>query len=113
MQPQQFKELQEYGIGLTDLAKHRSGVDSQIGRDDFDVKAFRKKIERYKPRVVAFNGKAAAKIFFGRSVVEYGLQAEAIGKTAIFVLPSTSSAARRCWNEVVWIELRTFLKECR
>ncbi len=59
--------------------------------------------------VATFSGKRAAESFFGRPVV-YGRQDEKIGETAIFVLPSTSGAARRYWDEAHWRGLAHFVR---
>ncbi|MGQ0662670.1 MAG: hypothetical protein ACT4P2_03585 [Pseudomonadota bacterium] len=48
--------------------------------------------------------------FLGRPV-DYGRQPETIGPTAIFVLPSTSGAARGFWDERVWRNLAAFVSE--
>ena len=70
------------------------------------------KISNYRPRVVAFNGKRAAQEYFRRKV-DYGRQNEQIESSVVFVLPSTSAAARRYWNERFWKELARFLGKVR
>ena len=65
-------------------------------------------MDQYSPEVLAFNGKTAAKVFFGEGV-EYGHRVEAFGKTSIFVLPSTSGAANGFWDESLWRELADWL----
>jgi TDG/mug DNA glycosylase family protein len=42
--------------------------------------------------------------------VSYGCQPENIGKTAIFVLPSTSGSARGYWDESHWIDVAEFVQ---
>ena len=59
--PAEFPQLPHYGIGLTDLAKRHSGNDSELPRDAFDVAALLAKIERYRPRLLAFTSKNAAR----------------------------------------------------
>jgi TDG/mug DNA glycosylase family protein len=109
LDPQEFRILPRYGIGLTDLAKGLHGPDRRVRTSDFDTRSFRLKIEKFNPKVVAFNGKRAARAFLGRDI-QYGLQAETIGKSAIFVLPSTSGAARRYWDQSHWSALSDFLQ---
>ncbi len=103
-QLEEFRTLSAYGVGLTDLVKTRSGQDASLKTEDFDIATFRTKIEKFAPKVLAFNGKKAAEMFLDRSV-EYGLQKEKIGNTQIFVLPSTSGAARGYWDESQWAKL--------
>ena len=113
--PQEFKTLPRYGIGLTDLAKMSSGPDRKISRDQYDVPALRKKIERYRPDALAFNWKKAGAAFLGCKTrdVPYGHQEEVVGTTLIFILPSTSGSARKFWNHAFWQELAEFVKARR
>jgi TDG/mug DNA glycosylase family protein len=110
--PASFRDLPKYGVGLTDLVKKRSGSDAALGVGDFDVDGFRTKIEAHRPKAVAFNGKKAASVFYGlpTSVLDYGHQADGIGETALFVLPSTSGSARGFWDESHWRALAAFVK---
>ena len=100
--PADFRTVLRYGIGLTDLCKTESGADTDLSRHADDAAALTAKIEQYRPAVLAFNGKRAARIFFGAETLDYGEQARHIGRTAIHVLPSTSGAARRWWDERFW-----------
>ena len=52
--------------------------------------------------MLAFNGKRAARVFLDTATIDYGEQPRRIGETAIHVLPSTSGAARRWWDEAFW-----------
>jgi TDG/mug DNA glycosylase family protein len=102
--PEEFPALLELGIGLTDIAKTASGPDRAIPRRAEDALELRAKIEAHAPAVLAFNGKCAAGRFFGGRVA-YGWQSEVIGATRLFVLPSSSGAARGFWDEAPWREL--------
>ena len=114
-QPHQFREVLQYGIGLTDMAKQVFGMDSSLKKTDFAADHFRQKIERYAPAIVAFNGKKAASVFLEQNtnLIAYGLQSRTIGKTKIFVLPSTSARARTFWDETYWQRLSDFAAEMR
>jgi len=92
--PQEFPKLLELGIGLTDVCKTANGNDDELPKAAIDIEAFRKKILRYKPKLVAFTSKNSAQLFFGHKV-EYGLQKERLGETQFYVLSSTSGRARR------------------
>lgn len=115
LEPYEFRMLPTYGIGLTDLVKTRSGSDNKaISPSDFDILGFCSRIKRFRPKVVAFNGKAAARAFSGYSVGYGGPKSDSrIGKTVIFVLPSTSAAASRFWEESHWKELADFVNRGR
>ena len=100
--PAEFRTVRRYGIGLTDLCKTESGADSGLSGEGDDKAELAAKIARYRPAVLAFNGKRAARVFLGAEALSYGEQAQRIGETAIHVLPSTSGAARRWWDEAFW-----------
>jgi TDG/mug DNA glycosylase family protein len=101
--PEQYAGLLAHGIGLTDVAKKTSGADSLLRRTHVDVTFF-EKIEKYAPRMLAFNGKRAASLALKvpGPMLGYGRQSSMIGKTALFVLPSTSGAASGFWDVRHW-----------
>ena len=110
LKPQEFKKLINYGIGLTDICKTDFGNDNELDRSKYDVKGFNLKILEYKPRIVCFNGKNAAKAYLNKKIVEYGEQYETIGTTKIFVAPSTSGAANKFWDKKIWEEILNFIQ---
>ena len=99
--PEEFASLAEFKIGLTDLAKYASGADSGLSKADLDIPGFRDKILTMCPRVLAFNGKKAAKAALERRSVNCGRQSDRIGETIVYVLPS-SSGANAHWNPEHW-----------
>ncbi|HEX4943279.1 MAG TPA: mismatch-specific DNA-glycosylase [Usitatibacteraceae bacterium] len=102
--PAEYAKLLELGIGLTDLCKGHSGNDDELPRGSLDAPGLLRKIERFRPGVVAFTSKNAAKAFLGRDV-DYGWQPERVGETRLFVLPSPSGQATRFWDPRPWREL--------
>lgn len=102
--PAEFRRLPEYGIGLTDLAKHHVGNDADLPRAAFDREALRERILACAPSWLAFTSKNAAQAYHGQRV-DYGAQDWRIGATRVFVLPSPSGQARRSWNPALWAEL--------
>jgi len=104
LSPSRWRELTEHGIGLTDLSKTASGPDSSLPSACFDPDRLRQVIASFAPRFLAFNGRAAAKIFLRRPVLP-GRQPETILETAIWVLPSTSGAANGTWDSRPWHEI--------
>lgn len=103
--PEAFRSLPGYGLGLTDLCQSASGTDRDLPASADDPEALRRKIQHYRPALLAFVGKRPAKVFLERSKVETGLQRETIGATKLFVLPSPSGAARGHWDEAPWFVL--------
>ena len=109
--PEAYGEVIAFGLGLTDINKTESGSDRSLTRAASDTAGLHAKILRYGPHVLAFNGKRAARAYFGgkRKTLPYGMQPETIGTTIIFVLPSTSGAARGFWDESQWHALARFI----
>ena len=101
----------DFGLGLTDLVKYAKGSDADLLSTDYDTRSFHDKIMEYQPLVVAFTSKTGGKAYLQRSV-DYGHQPETIGKTKVYVLPSTSGRASRYWNIKPWDELSKFLRAC-
>jgi TDG/mug DNA glycosylase family protein len=104
LRPAEFARLPEFGIGLTDIAKTASGSDLEVGRASFDVPRLEAAVAATGAGLLAFNGKNAARAALGR-VPGYGRQPEALGGATVWVLPSTSGAARRYWDLGPWQEL--------
>jgi double-stranded uracil-DNA glycosylase len=99
--PCEYAELLTLNIGLTDLCKTHSGVDAELPDGAFDIAAFTRKIKHYQPHIVAFTSKNAGRAYLG-SQPAYGWQAETIGATRLFVLPSPSGLATRFFDIRVW-----------
>lgn len=111
--PGEFRQLPTWGLGLTDLMKVQAGRDAALDLRLADPQGLRGKIERFTPAIVAFNGRAAAKVFFGTHKVDMGLQPVTIGATRLFIAPSTSGAASGYWNPDLWQELARLVREAR
>lgn len=102
--PSEYRRLLLYGIGLTDICKVRHGSDVEVGTVEFDVDGLRQRIAAVEPAYLAFNGRNAAQGALEREV-EPGPQEERIGGATVWVLPSTSGAARAYWDLEPWQEL--------
>lgn len=104
LQPQQYRELLRYRIGLTDFVKTHSGMDHEIPLPKLarDSRArLRASMLKYRPKFIAFTSKNAGQRFLGRKR-DYGEQIERIAETRIWILPSTSGAARGSWRPEIW-----------
>ena len=92
------RQLLEYGIGLTDLVKDESGMESQIAglsQEHALRKRFEDILHTYSPKYLAFNGKGdgAVQSVLGVKMLDWGNQSvlPAFPDTQIWVLPNTSS----------------------
>lgn len=114
--PSEFPELPHYGIGLTDIAKHTFGMDSELPRGSLGraaTESLCERIQRAAPRILAFTSLAGARRVLG-SKASFGVQTQTMGATRLWVLPSPSPAAHWNWNESVWRALAAEIKapEC-
>jgi TDG/mug DNA glycosylase family protein len=90
-EPNEQFALLELGYGVTNAAPRTTPGSGDLRRGDFDRAAFEERIAAVSPRAVAFVGKEAYRGLFGERT-ELGPQVRSIGRTGLFVLPSTSPA---------------------
>lgn len=113
LEPKDCYEINRYKIGLTDLVHTEFGNDNEISDESYDIESFNAKMEIYQPKYIAFNSKKSASFIIGyqgvTKLIKYGLQSKTIGKSKLFVLPSTSGSARRYWDEKYWFELKKLI----
>jgi len=107
LRPDAYARLLNHRIGLTDLAKQHFGNDVDLPADALDRAALRERIAVHRPAILAFTSKTGAGAFLDRPTgqIVLGEQAERIGKTRLFVLPSPSGSARRYWDVALWQRL--------
>ena len=109
LKPEEFNNLIQYKIGLTDICKTDFGNDNELDTSKYDANRLNVAIIKYQPKIVCFNGKNAAKIYLSKKKVDYGIQNETIGETKLFVAPSTSGAASGFWDINIWKLLVNYL----
>jgi double-stranded uracil-DNA glycosylase len=112
LRPDEYLELLQFGLGLTDLAKDTAGMDASLTATDIDVAGLQRRVLACSPRVLAFNGKRAASEYLScpKKSVRYGWLEGKLGPTNLFVLPSTSGAAASYWDEEPWRILAEFVQ---
>ena len=87
--------LPEWGYGLTNLiARETPGIDSLRAEEYVaGLRILRRKVRRWRPRMVAFVGVTLYRSIFSRrpgDTVALGIQAETFEGAAVFVLPNPS-----------------------
>ncbi len=102
----QFALLAQYGLGLTDIAKTVSGMDKELPTGALGraaCAAMAAKIRACAPTILAFTSLTAGRRFLRRDA-GFGEQAETIGATRVWLLPSPSPAANWNWaaNDGWW-----------
>ena len=87
------ERLPEWGLGITNLiARATPGIDT-LKPDEYPkgLAILRRKIRRWKPRIVAFVGVSLYRaIFAKKGTVALGLQKETFEGARVFVLPNPS-----------------------
>jgi double-stranded uracil-DNA glycosylase len=88
------ERLPEWGYGITNVVPRATpGIDT-LEREEYVAGSarLRRKIQRYRPAVVALVGVTVFRALFPerKGVVTLGLQKERIGASAVFVLPNPS-----------------------
>lgn len=103
-QPEEYRSLLDCGIGLTDLVKGEAGTEATLSQHGWNVEGLKERLRQHQPTVVCFNGKRAAKEFFGVREVVYGPHGAChdLDGITFFVAPSTSGQASRYWDEREW-----------
>jgi double-stranded uracil-DNA glycosylase len=109
--PQEYPQLLALGIGLTDLAKRHAGADAALPKHAWDRAEFLEKVERYRPRLIAFTSKRAASEALGLPTgkLSYGVQTEGLlgveVSAEVWVLPSTSPLGDNHFRLEPWLAL--------
>ena len=106
LDPAEYASLPQFGVGLTDIAKHTSGMDKELPADALGraaCAAMAEKIRAVAPAFLAFTSLTAGRRYLRRAA-GFGEQPERIGSTRIWLLPSPSPAADWNWraHETWW-----------
>src|SRR5260370_41573616 len=97
----EYAELPRWGLGLTDIAKHVSGMDRELPRGALGREAcaaLAAKIRAAEPKLLAFTSLTAGRRYLGRTA-GFGESGERIGATRIWLLPSPSPTAGWNWEK--------------
>jgi TDG/mug DNA glycosylase family protein len=100
LKPEEFDQLPQWGIGLTDIAKHVSGMDRELPPGALGRQAcaeLKAKIEAAEPGWLAFTSLAAGRRYVGPAA-GFGEQPDRIGRTRLWLLPSPSPTAGWNWD---------------
>jgi double-stranded uracil-DNA glycosylase len=84
--------LLDLGIGITNMVERTTAAASSLSDDEYREGSLRieRIARRYRPRVIAFLGIGSYRVGFARPKATLGLQAEKLGDSALWVLPSPS-----------------------
>jgi TDG/mug DNA glycosylase family protein len=110
--PQDYAALWELEIGLTDIAKFAYGMDHQLPRHSLGSRAaaaLRARILKVAPGHLAFTSLTAGRAVLGKKAAP-GEQAETLGGTRVWILPSPSPLADNHWDIGPWKALAEAVK---
>jgi TDG/mug DNA glycosylase family protein len=107
----------EWDIGLTNMVERASPSVTDLSLDELraGARALERKLMKYRPRVVCFNGKRIYEVYSGRPCA-FGAQPDRIGEAAVFVMPSTSARTasyQRADKLRFFVELRGLVQKTR
>ncbi len=92
LHPSEEHELLENGYGITSFCKRTTATAAELRNAEIieGGKLLIKKIEKFKPQILAVLGIGAFRTAFNQPKAKLGLQNETIGKTKIWLLPNPS-----------------------
>jgi TDG/mug DNA glycosylase family protein len=93
LSPSEDRSITRYGLGLTDVVKtQHSGDDTRLLAEHIVAgrQPLRQKLQQYAPKLVCFTSKNAFHAYFGYRAQSFGLQAESLGSSRVFITPSPS-----------------------
>jgi TDG/mug DNA glycosylase family protein len=90
--PYEDMDLLELGYGVTNVVNKATATADQLTKEELRAggTALRKKVLKYRPRILAVLGMGAYRTAFEQPKAPIGEQPELIGETRIWVLPNTS-----------------------
>jgi double-stranded uracil-DNA glycosylase len=92
LSPFEERELLRSGLGISNIVPHATASAAELTSEDF-IKGGRilaRKIQRYKPRIVAILGVGAYRAAFAQSKATVGEQDQRIHAAQVWVLPNPS-----------------------
>jgi TDG/mug DNA glycosylase family protein len=92
LSPFDQRRLVTYGIGITNLVARTTAAAAELSPDELraGTVTLRRKVRRYRPRVVAILGIGAYRSAFDRPRATVGAQPETIESARVWVLPNPS-----------------------
>jgi double-stranded uracil-DNA glycosylase len=92
LEPKEARLLLDYGYGITSAVERPTVSATELSRGDYLAArpGFERKIARYRPRFVAFLGKAACSVFLNQRGLPWGFQQTGIEGSRVWVLPNPS-----------------------
>lgn len=92
LSPHKEEDLLDWGLGVTNLVERATAGAAELSSDELreGAERLRGKVDRYRPRWVAFLGIGAYRTAMGRPKATIGEQVERFGGSRVWVLPNPS-----------------------
>jgi double-stranded uracil-DNA glycosylase len=92
LKPDEERELLVLGYGITNIVRRATVAADELTRKELvaGARQLRRKINTYHPESVAILGLSAYRLAFEYPAAKLGAQANAVGKTQVWVLPNPS-----------------------
>lgn len=96
IEPMNDMAILDSGYGLTTAVDRATARADELSKDEFDnsIEAFKTKMAYFKPKYIAFLGKAAYKAFSGKKHISWGYQADDFCGAMVWILPNPSGLNR-------------------
>jgi TDG/mug DNA glycosylase family protein len=96
IEPTNDATILEFGYGLTTAVERATARADQLSKEEFadSIEMFKIKMAEYKPKYIAFLGKAAYMAFSGKKKLLWGLQTEDFCGAKVWILPNPSGLNR-------------------
>lgn len=92
LDPSEKAELLRSGCGVTNLVNFTTATAAELTDEQLrkGATSLKRKVSRYKPRVVAFLGLTTYRIAFGDKKASIGPQERTLGESRVWLLPNPS-----------------------
>ena len=96
IRPEDDHTVLRYGCGLTTVVPRATAQAAELSRSEIELAGdvFRRKIEQYAPRNIAFLGKMALAAISGTRDIHWGLQTRPFAGARAWVIPNPSGLNR-------------------
>lgn len=96
IEPVNGAAILDLGYGLTTAVDRATSRADELSKEEFDnsIEAFKSKITHFRPKYIAFLGKAAYMAFSGKKQISWGHQDEEFCGATVWILPNPSGLNR-------------------